>query len=65
MIPKSKETLTEGYCFSSVQCYLFMLNRGSLSNGGISNDLGKISYKRDISHFIGRYFYKMIFYLLI
>ena len=42
-----------------------MLNRGSLSNGGISNDLGKISYKRDISHFIGRYFYDVLFFLLI
>ena len=65
LIPKSQDTLTEGYCFSSVQCYLFMLNRGSLSNGGISNDLGKISYKRDISHFIGRYFYDVLFFLLI
>ena len=65
MIPQSQETLTEGFCFSSVQCYLFMLNRGSLSNGGISNDLGQISYKRDVSHFIGRFFFDVIFFLII
>ena len=65
MIPKSKETLTEGYCFSSVQCYLFMLNRGSLSNGGISEDLGMMSYKRDVSHYIGRFFFDVIFFLII
>ena len=65
MIPKSKETLTEGYCFSSVQCYLFMLSRGSLSNGGISNDLGLMSYKSDVSHYIGRFFFDLFFFLLI
>ena len=65
MIPQSQETLTEGFCFSSVQCYLFMLNRGSLSNGGISNDLGLISYKRDVSHYIGRFFFDVIFFLII
>ena len=65
MIPQSQETLTEGFCFSSVQCYLFMLNRGSLSNGGISNDLGLISYKRNVSHYIGRFFFDVIFFLII
>ena len=65
MIPQSQETLSEGFCFSSVQCYLFMLSRGSLSNGGISNDLGKISYKSDVSHYIGRYFFDVMFFLLI
>ena len=65
MIPDSKETLTEGYCFSSVQCYLFMLSRGTLSGGGISNDIGLISYKSDISHYLGRYFYDVFFFLLI
>ena len=65
MIPESQDTITEGYCFSSVQCYLFMLSRGSLSNGGISNDLGRISYKRDVKHFIGRYFFDVFFFLLI
>ena len=65
MIPESQETITEGYCFSSVQCYLFMLSRGSLSNGGISNDLKLISYKNDVSHYLGRYFYDIFFFLLI
>ena len=65
MIPQSQETLTEGFCFSSVQCYLFMLNRGSLSNGGISNDLGLISYKNNVRHYIGRFFFDVIFFLII
>ena len=65
IIPASQESLTEGYCFSSVQCYLFILSRGSLSNGGISNDLGMVSYKKDAGLFIGRYFFDVIFFLLI
>ena len=65
LIPESQDTTTEGYCFSSVQCYLFMLSRGSLSNGGISEDLGQISYKSDVKHFIGRYFFDVFFFLLI
>ena len=65
LIPESQDTTTEGYCFSSVQCYLFMLSRGSLSNGGISEDLGQISYKSDVKLFIGRYFFDVFFFLLI
>ncbi len=65
LIPASQETISEGYCFSSVQCYLFMLQRGSLSNGGISNDIGMVSYKSDVGFFIGRYFFDVIFFLLI
>ena len=42
-----------------------MLNRGSLSNGGISEDLGMMSYKRDVSHYIGRFFFDVIFFLII
>ena len=64
-IPASQEDITEGFCFSSVQCYLFILSRGSLSNGGISNDLKKISYKKDVGHFIGRFFFDVLFFLLI
>ena len=65
VIPASQETVTEGFCYSSVQCYLFMLNRGSLSNGGISNDLKRISYKEDVGYFLGRFFFDVLFFLLI
>ena len=65
LIPQSQETISEGFCFSSVQCYLFILNRGSLSNGGISEDLERMSYKSDVSHYLGRYFFDVIFFLLI
>ena len=65
LVPKSQETVTEGFCFSSVQCYLFVMTRGSLTNGGVSNDIGKISYKKDPGNFFGRFFLDFIFFLLI
>ena len=65
LIPDSQERINEGFCFSSLQCYLFILSRGSLSNGGISNDIERISYKKDAGFFIGRFFYDVIFFLLI
>ena len=65
LIPHSQESITEGFCYSSLQCYLFILTRGSLSNGGISNDIERISYKKDVGFFIGRFFYDVIFFLLI
>ena len=65
LIPASQETIREGFCYSSVQCYLFILDRGSLSNGGISNDLERISYKRDVGKYMGRFFFDVLFFLLI
>jgi hypothetical protein len=65
VIPASQEIVAEGFCYSSVQCYLFILSRGSLSNGGISNDLERISYKADAGDFIGRFFLDVLFFLLI
>ena len=65
VIPASQETITEGFCYSSVQCYLFILSRGSLSNGGISNDLESISYKTDVGLYLGRFFFDVLFFLLI
>ena len=65
LVPLGQETIREGFCYSSVQCYLFILDRGSLSNGGISNDLKKISYKRDVGKFMGRFFFDVLFFLLI
>ena len=56
-IPASQEDITEGFCFSSVQCYLFILARGSLSNGGISNDLKRIDiyFRRSIQNNLRNY----------
>jgi inositol 1,4,5-triphosphate receptor type 3 len=41
------------------------MSRGSLSNGGISNDIGRISYKDDVGNFMGRFFFDVLFFLLI
>jgi inositol 1,4,5-triphosphate receptor type 3 len=65
LFPASQESVTEGFCFSSVQCYLFFMSRGSLSNGGISNDIERISYKDDVGNFMGRFFFDVLFFLLI
>ena len=65
LIPASQESITEGFCYSSVQCYLFIMSRGSLANGGISNEIGSISYKDDPGKFLGRFFFDVLFFILI
>ena len=41
------------------------MSRGSLANGGISNEIGGISYKADAGVFVGRFFFDVLFFLLI
>ncbi len=65
LVPKSRDYVREAFCFSSLQCYLFVMSRGSLANGGISNEIGGISYKADAGVFVGRFFFDVLFFLLI
>ena len=57
--------VTEAFCYSSIQCWMFMVNYGIRAGGGIADALGKISFKTDYQYFILRFFYDMLFHLFI
>ena len=61
----SNEEISESYCTSSVQCFLLMIQQGITSKGGISDLLGKVSYKKNVGFFVMRFFYDLIFFLII
>ena len=61
----SNDIISEEYCNSSIQCFLLMIQQGILSFGGISDLIGKVSYKKNVGFFIMRFFYDLIFFLII
>ena len=62
---KTGETLTEPFCYSSIQCWMFIISFGLRAGGGIGDNLSKISFKENHSHFIIRFFYDVLFHLFI
>ena len=63
--PHSQSHITEKYCYSSLQCYMMVLNYGSSAGGGIGDVISMVSYRSDVGLFIGRFFYDMFFFILI
>ncbi len=63
--PHSKSYITEKYCYSSLQCYMMVLNYGSTAGGGLGDVINKVSYRNDVGLFVGRFFYDMLFFILI
>jgi inositol 1,4,5-triphosphate receptor type 3 len=55
----------ENFCTSSLQCYLFMIDYGMRSGGGIGDVLPKISYRENSTFFVGHFFYNIIFHIFI
>ena len=65
LVSSSGNIISESYCYSSVQCYLFYISLGTRSNGGIREAINMVSYRRDVGVFIGRFFNDILFFLLI
>ena len=63
--PNSLSYIQETYCYSSLQCFMMVLNYGSSAEGGIGDNISIPSYRTNIGMFIGRFFYDMFFYILI
>ena len=61
---ESNEIIKETFCNSSLQCLLFIIQQSFLQ-GGLSNVLNINSYQTDYIFFIGRFFYDIIFFILI
>ena len=64
-ISSSGIEVSESFCYSSLQCFLFYLTLGIRSNGGIAEAIEKVSYRNDAGVFIGRFFNDILFFLLI
>ena len=61
----SETFINEPYCYSSLQCFLVLINYGTRSGGGIGDVLPIISYRYDVNFFIGRFIYDMTFFIII
>ena len=61
----SESYITEPFCYSSLQCFLILINYGTHSGGGIGDVLPIISYKYDKNYFIGRLIYDLTFFIII
>ena len=63
--PHSLSHISEKYCYSSLQCFMMVLNYGSSAGGGLGDVIAIPSYRTDVGIFIGRFFYDMFFFILI
>ena len=61
----SGSSITESYCYSSVQCLLFYISLGTRSGGGIGDAINKVSYQKDVYIYIGRFFNDLLFFLMV
>ena len=55
----------ENLCGSLFQCYLTLLNYGVRSGGGIGDVLSMLSFKANISAYLGRFFFDILFHIII
>ena len=59
------ESGRENLCGSLLQCYLTLLSYGVRSGGGIGDVLPKLSFKVNASAYIGRFFFDILFHIII
>ena len=63
--PHSLSHISEKYCYSSLQCFMMVLNYGSSAGGGLGDVIAIPSYRTNVGVFVGRFFYDMFFFILI
>ena len=59
------ETRTENFCGSLLQCYFTLLSYGIRSGGGIGDVLDKLSFKANVSAYLARFFFDILFHIII
>ena len=55
----------ENLCGSLLQCYFTLLNYGVRSGGGIGDVLTMLSFKANISAYLGRFFFDILFHIIV
>ena len=61
----SGSKISEGFCYSSAQCYLYYISLGTRSGGGIGESISAVSYQKDIKIFFARFFHDMFFFVIV
>ena len=61
----SGSSISEGFCYSSVQCYLYYISAGTRSGGGIGEAIKNVSYQKDVKMFFGRFFHDIFFFFIV
>ena len=61
----SGSLISEGFCYSSVQCYLYYITAGTRSGGGIGDSISAISYQKDVKMYFARFFHDILFFFII
>ena len=59
------DSKTENMCGSLLQCYLTLLSYGVRSGGGIGDILTKLSFKANVSAYLARFFFDILFHIII
>ena len=59
------ESRTENLCGSLLQCYFTLLSYGVRSGGGIGDVLVKLSFKANVSAYLARFFFDILFHIII
>ena len=59
------EYIEEAFCYSPVQCWMFIVNYGIRQGGGIADSLAKASYRTNSGMYLGRFFFDMLFHLFV
>lgn len=57
--------ITESFCSSSLQCFLFLWVEGFKANGGVGDILPIMSFQKDPAFFFIRFIYDMCFFVFI
>lgn len=60
---KTKNEENENFCYSSIQCWLFITNYGVRNGGGVADQLPKDSFKVNPIRYLIRFF--LIYYLIL
>ena len=62
---KTKKEEVENFCYSSIQCWMFITNYGVRNGGGVADQLPKDSYKINPKRYLVRFFFDLMFDILI
>jgi len=61
----SQENISDSFCYSSVQCLLFLIQKGITSKKGIGEVISKVSFYSDYIFYLKKFFYEMLFWIII
>jgi hypothetical protein len=59
------DNVPDNYCSNLIWCFLTELDYGTRFRGGISDLIKRISYEKDIAHYMFRWFYDLVYFILI